>query len=319
MARPLRLLFENAVYHITARGNRKDNIFNSSQDKSNFIEKMNEMFEKYSFVCYAYCLMSNHYHLFVKTPFANLSEGMHYLNSSYSNWLKAKYKIVGVVFQGRYKSIIVDEDNYALTLSAYVHLNPLRAKLAKSIGEYKWSSFPDYIGARKSFVNRLDTSFVLNQFSYNLNEAIKKYREFVVESKKRGSPFKKMYKGIILGGEEFVEKMKDKIKAMGKNREIGETNISGTYKPEEIIKNISEVFKVSKGGIFSKKKGNIYRYLAIYLIKRYTLLSLKAVGELFSMDYSAVSQGVRRFDEKMRSDLKVLNMKKKILRRLKKA
>ncbi len=104
-----------------------------------------------------------------------------------------------------------------------------------------------------------------------------------MKAKKKGSLFKKMYKGIILGGEEFIEKMKDKIKAIGKNR------------------------------------GNIYRYLAMYLIRRYTLLSLKAVGELFSMDYSAVSQGVKRFDEKIRSDLKVLNMKKKILRELKKA
>lgn len=123
MARPLRLKFENAVYHITARGNRKDDIFYSSQDKSNFIKKMNEMFEKYSFICYAYCLMNNHYHLFVKTSFANLSEGMHYFNTSYSNWFKAKYNIVGAVFQGRYKSILVDKDNYALVLSAYIHLN----------------------------------------------------------------------------------------------------------------------------------------------------------------------------------------------------
>lgn len=160
---------------------------------------------------------------------------------------------------------------------------------------------------------------MLNQFSRNLNEARKKYVEFVVESEEKESPFKKMYKGIILGEEEFVEKMKEKIKAIGKNREISETNIVGTYKAEEIIKCISEVFKIKRDEIFSKNKGNVYRHLAMYLIKKYTLLSLKGVGELFSMDYAAVSQGVKRFKEKIRSDKKVLNMKKRILGRLKKA
>ena len=99
MARPLRLSFENAVYHIMARGNRGESIFYSDGDKKVFIDKMNEAFEKYSFICYAYCLMDNHYHLFLKTPFANISEGMHYLNASYANWFRAKHKLVGVVFR----------------------------------------------------------------------------------------------------------------------------------------------------------------------------------------------------------------------------
>ena len=111
MARSLRLSFENAFYHITARGIRKENIFYSDKDKYIFLDKMNETFEKYSFVCHSYCLMDNHYHLFIKTPFANISQGMHYLNTSYANWFRAKYKLVGSVLQGRYKSILVDKDS----------------------------------------------------------------------------------------------------------------------------------------------------------------------------------------------------------------
>src|SRR3990170_295419 len=112
MVRPLRLTYENATYHITTRGNRRENIFYSDKDKAVFVEKMNETFSKYSFTCYAYCLMDNHYHLFIKTPHAKISEGMHYLNASYTNWFKAEHKIVGVVFQGRYKSILVEIDRH---------------------------------------------------------------------------------------------------------------------------------------------------------------------------------------------------------------
>ena len=106
MARPLRLTFRNAVYHITARGNRRDNIYNSERDKEVFLEKMSETFEKYFISCYAYCLMDNHYHIFFRTVHGNVSKAMHYLNTSYSNWFKARYRIEGGVFQGRYKSFL---------------------------------------------------------------------------------------------------------------------------------------------------------------------------------------------------------------------
>ncbi len=205
MARPLRLSYKNAVYHITARGNRKENIFYSSRDRSVFLDKMNETFQKYSFICYAYCLMGNHYHLFVKTPRANIMGGMHYLNASYSNWFKAKHGIVGVIFQGRYKSILVDEDNYALELSAYIHLNPLRAGMVKSIEEYEWSSILDYIGARDPIVERLDTSFILNQLDDTLSKAVKEYRKFVLERTVMKNPFGNTYKCIALGSEDFIE------------------------------------------------------------------------------------------------------------------
>ncbi|MBA3061711.1 MAG: chromosomal replication initiator DnaA, partial [Atribacteria sp.] len=95
MSRPLRISFDNAVYHITARGNRKEKIFYSDDDKRIFLQKMDQTFLKYSFLCYAYCLMDNHYHLFIKTPLGNISQGMHYLNASYANYFTAKYKTNG--------------------------------------------------------------------------------------------------------------------------------------------------------------------------------------------------------------------------------
>jgi putative transposase len=174
IARPLRLSFENAVYHITARGNRGENIFYNDDDRKIFLDKIKDTCLKYSFVCFAYCLMDNHYHLFLKTLLPNISEGMHYLNTSYANWFKARHKIVGVVFQGRYKSLIVDENSYGVNLSAYIHLNPYRAGIVKKLREYTWSSYPNYVNEGKTPVI-LDTSLILEQFDNDIEMARRKY------------------------------------------------------------------------------------------------------------------------------------------------
>lgn len=318
MARPLRLSFEDAVYHITARGNRKDNIFYSPRDKDIFLDKMNEAFIKYSFVCYAYCLMDNHYHLFIKTPLANITDGMHYLNASYSNWLKAKYDIVGVVFQGRYKSILVDEDSYALQLSAYIHLNPLRKGIVKHIEEYKWSSYLDYIGVRKPIIKRLHTSLLLSQFDEDLSESRRKYKKFVLENIDIDNPLENVYKAIALGDDSFIEKIDQRIRAIGENREIGETKISDSYNQEEIINRILEVFKIERQRLFKPTKNNVYRQLALYLIKKYSSLSLREIGKLFGMDYVAVFQAAKRFENKINTDKEILNMKEAVVGALEK-
>ncbi len=311
MARPLRLSFEDAVYHITARGNRRENIFYSDKDRLVFLEKLKETFQKYSIICYAYCLMDNHYHLFIKTPHANISEGMHYLNTSYTNWFKAGHKIVGVIFQGRYKSILVDEDSYGLRLSAYIHLNPLRAGIVDEIKEYRWSSYLDYMGKRRS-VDRLDAEFILKQFDRDIKKARRRYKRFVLENADMDSPLEDSYRGIALGKVEFIEKIKEKINSLGKEREVTETKIAGTYSAEEIIQSIVNKLRVEKEELFGKRKGNIYRQLALYLLKRYTVLSLKEIGEMFRMDYAAVSQACKRFESLTERDKEVLEMKTKV-------
>jgi hypothetical protein len=163
--------------------------------------------------------MDNHYHLFVKTLYANITEGMHYLNASYSNWFKAKYSIVGVIFQGRYKSILVDEDSHSLVLSAYIHLNPVRAKIVDNPGKFKWSSYLDYLGKRNS-IERLDSDFILKQFDQKPKKAVKKYETFVAENFNMTSPLENSYRGIALGRESFIEKIKSKLESIGHKREI---------------------------------------------------------------------------------------------------
>jgi REP element-mobilizing transposase RayT len=317
MVRPLRLSFENAFYHITARGNRRDKIFCSDNDKRIFLQKMDQTFLKYSFFCYAYCLMDNHYHLFIKTSSDNISQGMHYLNASYANYFAAKYRTNGPLFQGRYKSLLVDEDNYALVLSSYIHLNPLRAGIAKNIDEYTWSSLLDYLGKRKKELKKLDTRFILTQLDKNLNQSRVKYKRYLLENLTMDFPAKDIYLGIALGKESFIEKIESKIKAVGEKREIQTTKYQDSYSPEDIIQKVSQAFNLTKGEVLKKQRGNLYQQITLYLVKRYSSLSLKQIGKIFDMDYTAVSQATIRFEDKIRKDNKKRIMVNSVLELLK--
>jgi len=305
MSRPLRIQFDNAVYHITARGNRREKIFYSDSDKKTFLQKMDQTFIKYAFLCYAYCLMDNHYHLFIKTSHSNISQGMHYLNASYANWFAAKYRTHGPLFQGRYKSLLVDEDNYALTSSCYIHLNPLRSGISKNIGEYPWSSLPDYLGRRKKELKKLDRQFILSQLDKNLPQSYILYKKYLLENLTLNLPKKDIYQNIALGKESYLKKIEAKIKAIGEKREIQSTKFQDAYSPEEIIIKVSQVFNVAHEKVLKKQRGNLYRQITLYLVKNYTSLPLKEIGRIFDMDYTAVSQAVRRFKENMKQDDKV--------------
>jgi len=296
MVRPLRLSFENTFYHITARGNRREKIFYSPRDEEVFLKRLKGMLIKYTMTCHAYCLMDNHYHLFIKTTKPNLSQGIHYLNSSFTNWFRNKHQIIGPVFQGRFKSILVDADNYALVLSAYIHLNPLRAGIVRQLEDYPWSSYLDYLNLRKS--NITDPSFVLKSIDNNTLKAIKKYRNYLIENQNMKDPIRESYHRIALGSATFIEKIKEKIEYQGLRREIPSTRYLSKYDVNTIILKITQALHIERRIIFDKKRGNLNRSLAIYLIKRFTPLSLSEIGELFKMDYSAVSQAAKRLEQK---------------------
>ena len=316
MARPLRINFENAVYHIIARGNRKEKIFYSDEDKRLFQVKMNKTFQKFSLICYAYCLMDNHYHLFLKTPKANLSKAIHYLNTSYANYFSAKYRLSGPLFQGRYKSILVEQDEYSLVLSAYLHLNPYRAQV-KDWQSYPASSLPDYLGKRKQLIENLDTQFILQQFHPQLTPAHRLYLQYLNDNLDLKYPKEEIRYSIALGSETFLKKIEQHISSYGRNREIQATHLVSQFSSEKIIDQIRQTFQISQEEVFLKKRGNIYRLVALYLIKNNTSLSLKEIGKIFSMDYTAVSQAARRFEERMSKDKKLKKKVEAILRNLK--
>ncbi len=141
MARPLRVEYPGALYHITSRGNAGQNIFRYDRDRLYFLSLFGELIERFNWLCHGYCLMNNHYHLIIETPRGNLSRGMRQLNGIYTQKYNQRYKKTGHVFQGRYKAIIVNRDSYLLELSRYVVLNPVRAHIAEKPEEWKWSSY----------------------------------------------------------------------------------------------------------------------------------------------------------------------------------
>jgi len=143
MARPLRLEFAGALYHVTARGNERRAIFlgNLDTDRTVFLDALAQTAERFNWVCHAYCLMTNHYHLLIETPDANLSKGMRQLNGVYTQHVNRSHRRVGHLFQGRYKGILVEKEAYLLGLARYVVLNPVRAGVVAAPEDWGWSSY----------------------------------------------------------------------------------------------------------------------------------------------------------------------------------
>ena len=141
MARPLRVEYEGAVYHVTSRGNAREDIFLDNRDRSRFLEMLGDVVARYGWICHAYCLMTNHYHLLIETPEANLSRGMHLLNGVYTQWFNRRHKRVGHLLQGRFKAILVEKESHLLELARYIVLNPVRAKMVRSVRDWPWDSY----------------------------------------------------------------------------------------------------------------------------------------------------------------------------------
>jgi REP element-mobilizing transposase RayT len=204
MARPLRLEFSGAIYHLTARGNARQKIFFSDADRQFFTDTLARVISRYGWICHAYCLMSNHYHLLVETPKPNLSLGMRQLNGIYTQAFNRLHRRVGHLFRGRFKAILVEKESYLLELCRYIVLNPMRVKRNLQTGTWKWSSYRATAGlvSTREF---LTTDWVLGQFGKNLAQAQKRYREFVREGLE-SRPWEALRGQIYLGSEAFIER-----------------------------------------------------------------------------------------------------------------
>lgn len=214
MARPLRIEFSGALYHVTSRGDRREDIFEDDDERLTFLKVLAEVVERYNWLCHAYCLMSNHYHLVVETPDGNLSKGMRQLNGMYTQASNRRHKQVGHLFQGRFKGILVDKDSYLLELSRYVVLNPVRAGMVKAPQEYEWSSYRAMVGEAPG-PRWLTTDGLLSQFGKRRSEARRRYSRFVHEGIGKGSIWAELHQQIYLGDEKFVERMQKKARVQG--------------------------------------------------------------------------------------------------------
>ena len=204
MSRPLRLEFAGALYHITSRGNGRKIIYFQDDDFELFLQILGDVCEHYNWVVHAYCLMSNHYHLLVETPDANLSKGMRQLNGVFTQSINRKHRRVGHLFQGRYKAILVDKDAYLLELCRYIILNPVRARMVNSPDEWLWSSWFCMVGHIES-PPWLSTDALLLQFANNRQDAIKSYIDFVQCGVDK-NVWVNLQHQVFLGDNQFVEK-----------------------------------------------------------------------------------------------------------------
>ena len=222
MARQLRLEFPGAIYHVTSRGNAQNPIFLDEEDRALFLASLGEAVERFGWLCHAYCLMDNHYHLLIETPDGNLSLGMRQLNGVYTQRFNRRHGRVGHVFQGRFKAIVVERDSYLLELCRYVVLNPLRAGMVTQIEDHAWSSYPTTMGLTK-YPSWLETDWLLSQFAKTRAVARRRYAAFMAEGQGLLSPWSAVKGQALLGSEAFVEKMRPLLECASDLKEIPRT------------------------------------------------------------------------------------------------
>jgi REP element-mobilizing transposase RayT len=276
MVRALRIEYSGALYHITSRGNKQENIYLSDEDRISFLEVFSQVCMKCNWKCYAYCLMSNHYHLLIETPLGNLSKGMQLLNGIYTQKFNRRHRRVGHVFQGRFKGMIVEKDNYLLELSRYIVLNPVRAKLVVSAADWFWSSYNATIN-QLTKPSWLASDYVLSLFGQNSINSIKKYQKFVYEGMHVNAPWDDLKNQIYLGSDDFVDEVQKKIE-QGKKL---------TYIPQSHYMPVKHLINE-----FAKKSYN--RNECIRLAYATGQFSLAEIGEYFGLHYSWVSRIVKK-------------------------
>ena len=204
MARPIRIEYAGAVYHVTSRGNNRNLIFIDDVDRQTFLDIVDSVNRKYNFLCHAYCLMDNHYHLLIETPDGNLAKGMRQINGVYSQGFNRRHKSVGHLLQGRYKSILIQRDSHLLEVCRYVVLNPVRAREVHRPEEYKWSSYRSTAGMEKPH-QCLARKWMLGQFAERRKSAESKYKEFVAAGIGDKNIWKEVKGQSLLGEDDFIE------------------------------------------------------------------------------------------------------------------
>lgn len=306
MARPLRVQFPGAFYHVLCRGNKGTNVFLDDDDRRRFLFLLSESLEVYDVILYAYVLMQNHFHLIVQTQRPNLSEFMRRFNICYTGWFNYHHGSYGHLYQGRYKSLLIDADKYLLVLSRYIHLNPVRLRRRpttynrsswRTLRQYDWSSLPGYIDGT------MTVDFVSYDTILDMIGGRKAYRRFMAEGLQRDlkNPFDDVKFQMILGSDSFLRHIKDKYAESGSSRE------QPAYKhirkhaidPESIIKCVTVHFGLSRDKLIGSRKNGIARAMASELLYRYSALKLQEIGKILGIDYSSVGKSRHRLKATM--------------------
>ena len=314
MARQLRIQYPGAVYHITCRGNARQDIYRDNRDRKEFLEILKDSQTIYGIKIYSYVLMSNHYHLLLETPKGNISDYMRHLNMRYTSYYNRRHKKVGHLFQGRFKGILVDKDTYLTMLSRYIHLNPVKIKIMKRmpyeeklkyLRKYQWSSLPGYVNKSKK-QNFVDYGLVLEEYGGDNEEGRKAYGFIISMDISGDMDLKDKIVGqSILGRDDFVEKVLDTyLKRDSDKREIPSLReLQGLKEREDIIRIIET--ETGKNLEEIKRRKGIERNILMDLLYREGGLSNVEIGRLMEIDYSRVSQGRSYLRGRIKKDKKL--------------
>lgn len=305
MARPLRIQYPGAFYHVMNRGLERREIFRDQKDYEIFLSLCLEIHKRFKVIFHAYSLMPNHYHLMVETPDGNLSRALRHLDGVYTQGFNKRKRRVGPLFQGRYKAVLIEKESYSLELSRYIHLNPLKAKMVKRPEDHAYSSFRYYVskGKKPEF---LETDWLLGQFHKNFPEAKENLYQFTINGlRDRWAPEEGLDGGMILGSETFVEKIRRKYLEGREDEEIPE--LRRTRRALE-VRQIRECVERCGGG------REISKRLLVWALRRYTPFKLKEIAEKLDrpISYSAVSQIHRRIEKESQRNRKLQTLMNRI-------
>jgi REP element-mobilizing transposase RayT len=279
MARPLRIEFPGALYHVTTRGNAAADIVADDVDRAALVELIGEVVERASWLCHAYCLMDNHYHLLVETPAGNLSRGMRHLNGVHTQRFNRRHGRVGHVFQGRYKAILVERDAHLLELARYVALNPVRAHLVGRAEDWPWSSYRATAGL-DGRPDWLTVDWLLAQFAPVAAEAQRAYAAFVGEATAE-RPWRRLKRQIYLGGDDFVAQTAKH--AATESAEVPRVQRAAAAKPLDDY----------RAGAASRRDAMADAYAS-------GVYSMSEIARHFGVHYTTVSRAVRAAERAVR-------------------
>lgn len=300
MPRPLRILYANAWYHVMNRGAGRGNIFKNNTHRLIFLELLDECSEMFNINVHAYCLMDNHYHLLIRTPDANLSRAMRHLNGVYTQRFNRLQKTDGPLFRGRYKSQLIEEDCYLLIVSRYIHLNPVEAGIVAKPCEYRWSSYPAYIGVQRCPV-WLSTDIILNTIkNTHMLSHVKNYQEYVesMEIDEINIFSSVKITDPILGSKKFKERIISQL-----NEDIMLACASDINRAkvvvdiEFIIMKFCDFYKIDRGNLINTKRGTLNwpRLVFMYVCRKYFGYTLRKISVSLGSPYrSTISTGIHQ-------------------------
>ncbi len=289
MARPLRIEYPGAFYHVMNRGLERRKIYQDPKEYDKFLRILLKAERKYGIVLHAYCLMPNHYHLLLETPNGQLNQAMRHLDGVYTQYFNRKNRRVGPLLQGRYKAVLVDADSYLLEVSRYIHMNPVEAGLIERPERYPRSSMGVY--TRKRVPEEwLTTQWLLSRVSANEKEARRKLYSFTVARiATEWDPFKEALGGYLLGTEEFIRKVKGEKVPLGRDGSI--SRLREVQKHQDLGGLRARIARITKDGWLAER-------LLAYHLRKNTPMRLREIGEVLGgIGIHAVCKKVSRFEK----------------------